>query len=156
AGAGAPASAPSAAERDRGHIEKMGYREFIRHHALNDDFAFSPANYARYLERAEALADALWDHQGPEEEFLKHAGARTGHMTLDSAAGVRQPCLVLVGEDDDVARGVSTPVRFSRELADALPNAQLKLLPGIRHMTFWEQPDLAWAEVRKFLASSRA
>lgn len=151
AGAGAPASG-SRASHEKAEIERMGYREFIRHHALNDDFAFSPEHYRRYPERAEALADALWEHQGPESEYLKHVEARVGYSTVDLAREVSRPCLVLCGSEDDVARGVSTPVRFSSELAAALPNTELKLLPGIRHMTFWEEPDLAWAAVKDFLA----
>jgi 3-oxoadipate enol-lactonase len=150
AGAGAPASASRVAH-EKAEIDRLGYREFIRHHALNDDFAFSPEHYRRHPDRGQALADALWEHQGPEEEYLKHVEARVGYSTLDLAREVRQPCLVLCGEEDNVARGTSTPVRFAGELAAGLPKGQLKLLPGIRHMTFWEDPDLAWAEVHAFL-----
>lgn len=152
AGAGAPASA-SRVGREKAEIDRMGYREFIRHHALNDDFAFSPEHYRRYPERAQSLANALWDHQGPEEQYLKHVEARVGYSTLDLAREVRRPSLVLCGQEDDVARGTSTPMRFAGELARALAAGKLELLPGIRHMTFWEEPDVAWAEVQAFWAT---
>ncbi len=151
AGAGAPAGRPSAVDRDREVIRKVGFREHIRHHALNDDFAFSPASYARHPERAEALADALWEHQGTEEEYLKHAEARSGHSTFDDLDKVAQPALVLVGEEDNVQRGASTPVKVATELAGAL-TAELVVVPGVRHMVFWEDPEPAWAAVRRFLA----
>ncbi|MFI5265999.1 MAG: alpha/beta fold hydrolase [Chloroflexota bacterium] len=153
--AGTPASAPAPSVREREHIAHQGFREFIRHHALNDDFAFTPANYARYPERPAALADALWDHQGTEEEFLKHADARQGYNAIDDARLVRQPALVLCGEEDNVERGISTPVKAARAMAEAFPNGRLHLIPGVRHMTFWEEPDGAWPVTLQFLAGGR-
>ncbi|HVA23423.1 MAG TPA: alpha/beta hydrolase [Chloroflexota bacterium] len=150
--AGTPASAPPPSLREREHIARQGFRDFIRHHALNDDFAFSTANYALYPERAAELADALWDHQGSEEEFLKHAGARQGYNAIDDARRVPQPALVLCGEEDNVERGISTPVKAARALAEAFPNGRLHLIPGVRHMTFWEDPAAAWPPVLDFLA----
>ncbi|HEX6513765.1 MAG TPA: alpha/beta hydrolase [Chloroflexota bacterium] len=150
---GTPASAPAPSIREREHIAHAGFRQFIRHHALNDDFAFTPANYARYPERAQALADALWDHQGPEEEFLKHADSRQGYDPVEDGRHVGQPALILCGEEDDVARGNSTPVRTAQALAEAMPDARLQLIPGVRHMTFWEQPEAAWPPALEFLAS---
>ena len=73
-------------------LSEEGYREHIRGHALNDDFAFSPASYRAHPERAEALADALWEHAGTEAEFLKHVLARQGYDTLADLAAVPQPC----------------------------------------------------------------
>jgi len=149
--AGTPASAPAPSLREKDHIAQQGFREFIRHHALNDDFAFSPANYARYPERAAALADALWDHQGSEEEFLKHADARRGYNAVEAPRKPRQPALVLCGEEDNVERGASTPVKAARAMAEAFPNGRLHLIPGVRHMTFWEDPTTAWPPVLEFL-----
>jgi pimeloyl-ACP methyl ester carboxylesterase len=150
---GTPASAPAPSIRERQHIEHQGFREFIRNHALNDTFAFTPATYANHRERATALADALWEHQGTEAEFLKHADARQGYSAVDDARGISVPVLVLCGAEDNVERGPSTPVRTSHALADAFPNARLHLIPGVAHMTFWEDPDAAWAPVREFLRS---
>src|SRR5262249_15171260 len=137
---GTPASAPAPSIREREHIAHQGFREFIRNHALNDDFAFTPANYAGYPERATALADALWTNQGTEQEFLKPADARRGYSAIYDARELGQPALVLCGEQDDVQRGLSTPVRTSRALVEAFPNSRLQLIPGVAHMTFWEDP----------------
>lgn len=150
AGRGSPANAPSPSAVEREAIGRLGYRDFIRQHALNDRFAFSPRGYKQHPDRAEALADALWLNAGSQEEFLKHAEARRGYDALENAANLRMPVLVLVGGEDNVARGLSTPLRFAQELANAIPDARLHVLPGIRHMTFWEQPDQAWAAVRDF------
>jgi 3-oxoadipate enol-lactonase len=150
---GTPASAPAPSIRERDHIAHQGFREFIRNHALNDSFAFTPTTYAHHRERADALADALWDHQGTEDEFLKHADARQGYDAVADARQVRQPALVICGAEDNVERGQSTPVRTSHGLAQAFPNARLHLIPGVAHMTFWEDPDATWPVVKEFLAS---
>jgi pimeloyl-ACP methyl ester carboxylesterase len=152
--AGTPPGEPAPSIRERDHVAHQGFREFIRKHALNDDFAFTPANFAQHHGRAEALADALWDHQGSEEEFLKHADARQGYNAVEDARDVRQPALVLCGEEDNVQRGRGTPVSTARELAATLPNGRLHLIPGVRHMTFWEDPPAAWAPVKAFLRES--
>jgi 3-oxoadipate enol-lactonase len=133
-------------------IREHGYREHIRGHALNDDFAFSPANYRAHPERAEALADALWEHAGPEAEFLKHVLARQGYDTLADLAAIEQPALVLVGAEDTVRRGSSTPLQVAHDLAAGLPHAALEVVPGVRHMVFWEAPE-CWVRVRAFLAA---
>jgi len=149
---GTPASQPPPSIRERDHIAHQGFRDFIRNHALNDTFAFTPATYAAHPERAQALADALWDHQGTEKEFLKHADARQGYDAVADARQVRQPALVICGAEDDVQRGLSTPVRTSHALAEAFPDVRLHLLPGVAHMTFWENPEPAWAVVKDFLS----
>ena len=79
------------AARRPGAIEReiaADYRAHIRNHALNDDFAFHPANFRAHPERAEALADALWEHAGPETEFRKHVLARQGYVTTEGLAEI--------------------------------------------------------------------
>jgi pimeloyl-ACP methyl ester carboxylesterase len=147
---GVPREVPAAVERE---IAEHGYRAHVRNHALNDDFAFNPENYRARPERAVALADALWEHAGPEAEFRKHVLARQGYVTTEGLADVRTPALVICGEEDTVARGTSTPVGVARELAAGLPNARLALVPRTRHMLFWESPEACWGAVREFLAS---
>jgi pimeloyl-ACP methyl ester carboxylesterase len=153
AGAGVPAGTPrvvpAAVERE---IQEAGYRSHIRNHALNDDFAFHPENYRAHPERAEALANALWEHAGTEAEFRKHVLARQGYVTTEGLTAIRTPALVICGEEDTVARGTSTPVGVARELAAGLPHARLVLVPRTRHMLFWESPGACWAAVREFLA----
>jgi pimeloyl-ACP methyl ester carboxylesterase len=153
-GAGETARTPRAvAPSVLRELEEQGYRDYIRGHALNEDFAFSPANYRAHPERAEALADALWNHAGTQDEFLKHVLARQGYDTMADLDRVQQPALVLVGAEDTVRRGASTPLDTARALAAALPNAELEVIPGVRHMTFWEAPERAWTRVQQFLAA---
>jgi pimeloyl-ACP methyl ester carboxylesterase len=131
-------------------VRSLGYRAFIREHALMEH-AFGARTRTEHPQRVEALADALWRHAGTEEEFFKHALARQGHRTLDRAGSIQQPALVIVGSEDFAARGPSTPVAVAPGLAERLPNARLEVIPGVRHMLFWDQPEVVWPRVRAFL-----
>jgi 3-oxoadipate enol-lactonase len=56
------------------------------------------------------------------------------------------PALVLVGELDE-----ATPVAMSEELAQLLPNASLKILPGLAHVPQLQDPDAFFAAIQSFI-----
>lgn len=119
-------------------IREMGFEAYIRSHVDNDGMAFNPSFYHANRGAAAALSDALWSGQSTVEMFRRHERARLTWDTLASAPDVKVPTLVLCGEDDKVERRGSTPVDTARELGQAIPGAELALLPGVRHMTFWD------------------
>jgi pimeloyl-ACP methyl ester carboxylesterase len=57
---------------------------------------------------------------------------------LAKAAEVKVPTLILCGADDNVERRGSTPAGTARRLGELVPGAELALIPGVRHMTFWD------------------
>ena len=63
---------------------------------------------------------------------------------LAAAAAIRAPTLVLQGTRDQM-----TPMRGARQLAQAIPGAQLVSVEGAGHMLMAERPD----EVRRALAA---
>lgn len=58
------------------------------------------------------------------------------------------PSLVLHGDQDPVA-----PVANARLLAERLPNAELKIVPGAGHMLLFDEPEKAVAIIEPFLAA---
>jgi pimeloyl-ACP methyl ester carboxylesterase len=60
---------------------------------------------------------------------------------------IKVPTLVLVGDEDRM-----TPERFSEELAEGIPGAELAVISGAGHMLPLEQPDRTAQVVRDFLA----
>jgi pimeloyl-ACP methyl ester carboxylesterase len=60
--------------------------------------------------------------------------------------GVQCPSLVIVGEED-----ASLPPPKSREIADALPNASLLVIPDAGHLSALEKPDEVTEAMLRFL-----
>ena len=56
---------------------------------------------------------------------------------MDRLGEVHQPTLVVCGADDQM-----TPLRYAQFLSNAIPNAQLSVIPNTGHMVMLEQPRL--------------
>jgi 3-oxoadipate enol-lactonase len=63
----------------------------------------------------------------------------------DRLPSITARTLVMVGEHD-----YATPPDMARTLAEGVPGAQLRVLPGLRHMSLIERPELA-AAIREHL-----
>jgi pimeloyl-ACP methyl ester carboxylesterase len=119
-------------------INKIGFEKYILEHIDNDHMAYNPEFYRSHREQAAALARALWSGQSTVEQYRTHELARLTWDTLVEAPKVKVPTLVLCGADDGVERRGSTPEATARRLAPLIPGAELALVPGVRHMTFWD------------------
>jgi 3-oxoadipate enol-lactonase len=143
AGAGPGSKTPSSDPRELSpeaarEIRERGFERYIRGHVDNDGMAFNASFYREHRGLARALSDALWSGQTTVEQFRYHENARVTWDALAKAAEVKVPTLVLCGADDEVIRGGSTPMDTARELAALIPSAELALIPGVKHMTFWD------------------
>jgi pimeloyl-ACP methyl ester carboxylesterase len=132
-------------------IGEMGFERYIKTHIDNDGMAFNPAFYRENRGLATALADALWSGQSTVEQFRYHEEARLTWDALSKAPEVKVPTVILCGADDEVNRRGSTPVGTARRLGELVPGAELTLVPGVRHMTFWDGTG-ALAALENFLA----
>ncbi len=59
---------------------------------------------------------------------------------------LRVPTLVIVGEEDFV-----TPTVHSREIASAIPGAELVIIPGASHETYADKPEEYFGALRSFI-----
>jgi pimeloyl-ACP methyl ester carboxylesterase len=135
ANSGAPRGATADEERE---IHELGFERFIRGHVENTHMAFGTAFYREHPEIVSALSQALWERQTDAQHFGRHSAARRTWDTLGNAEKIQAPSLILCGADDEVNRAGSTPVGTARKLAERLPGAELVLIPGVKHMTFWD------------------
>lgn len=77
-----------------------------------------------------------------EDNRALNPGARALELRY---AGLNVPALVMAGEDDRVV-----PAEQSRWLASELPDAELRLLPGVGHMIHHVRTDEVAAEIERF------
>jgi len=61
---------------------------------------------------------------------------------------IRVSTLLLWGEGDQ-----RSPINVAERFRDAIPNAELRIIPGAGHVSNMEQPDAFTAHVRRFLSS---
>lgn len=119
-------------------IQTIGFERYIRNYIENDTMAFNPQFYRERGDVVAALADAVWSGQSTVETFRRHEDARLTWDTLEKAAEIKVPALILCGADDDVARRGSTPVGTAKRLAELTVGSELFLIPKTKHMTFWD------------------
>ncbi len=65
----------------------------------------------------------------------------------DRLGGLALPCLILVGEQDKM-----TPPNLSQSMAEAIPGAELKLIPEAGHMPFLERYQEVNQALSEFMA----
>jgi pimeloyl-ACP methyl ester carboxylesterase len=123
---------------DDKEIQQLGFERFIRSHLENDTTAFGPTFFREHPDVVAALGQALWARQTSPEDIRYHHDARRTWDTLGNAPRVQVPTLILVGGDDVVERGGSTPRATGERLAQLVPGAELAVVPEVRHMVFWD------------------
>jgi 3-oxoadipate enol-lactonase len=79
--------------------------------------------------------------------FFRQGDAVRGHDALARLPTLTCPTLVSVAEHD-----ILVPPRFSRELAAAVPKAELRMIESAAHAYFWERPDTFNTMCLDFLA----
>jgi len=123
---------------DEAEIQHASFERFIRSHVENDITAFGANFYRDHPDVVAALGQALWVRQTSPEDLRYHHEARRTWDTLGNAPRLQVPTLILVGGDDVVERGSSTPRATAERLAQLVPGAELAVVPGVKHMVFWD------------------
>lgn len=75
------------------------------------------------------------------------AAAGTGHALGDAVVDIAHPTLVIHGDQDRVV-----DVRNAALLGELMPDARVRVLPGLGHLLFWDDPDRFTAELVSFLS----
>ncbi len=83
------------------------------------------------------------------DSFRRQVEATLAFDTRDRLSEIRAPTLLLFGEED-----ITTPLRFARELESGIPNATLRLVPGVGHGLPWSHAEEFNSVVGEFLDGS--
>lgn len=85
-----------------------------------------------------------------EERLCAQTWLRADYDLLARLAGVQIPTLVLHGSEDLV------PAEYAARIAGAIPGARLVVLPGSKHFSYLDEPDLVQQHVAALLTGPRA
>ncbi|MCW2134272.1 alpha/beta fold hydrolase [Arthrobacter sp. VKM Ac-2550] len=110
--------------------------------AVLTDLMYSPAWTASHPRPYATLGEAT-----TPQARLGHQRASNGHDAWDQLGAISVPTLVLHGSDD-----LMVPPANADLLADRIPNAQVRIIPGGRHAYFEECREVASPIVLDFLA----
>ncbi len=91
-------------------------------------FYADPANLTMLLTTSEKAG-----HPQSLEAYLRQSDAFKRHDVLDRLPSITAPAHVICGEED-----IYTPLRYSIEIANAIPGATLSVIPEAGHGMFWE------------------
>lgn len=128
---------------------EWGHEKYERDHSILVGFTEEFAK--KYPERVGRYLNVRMQNLCPVEFHLRHILARQSHDTSGRLKDIRQPTLILVGEDD---RNMTSEInhRMSSEiLAKAIPNSKLVVLPNERHSYFFGNPEAAHRIIREFI-----
>ena len=106
----------------------------------------NPENITEMLRMAETDP-----HPQTPAMFARQCDAILGFDVLDRLGEISAPTQVIAGAED-----ILTPPRFSKEIAEAIPGAELTVLPNVGHGMFWETPDAFNASLLRALDAQRA
>ena len=111
-----------------------------------EPWLFSPATFENADLRQSIMR--MWaeeEHQEPEG-WMRQTEADIAHDALARLSKIKTPARIIVGRDD-----ICTPPRFSRELLNALPSADLVEIDDAGHCAVFEQPDAVSKAIHEFL-----
>jgi pimeloyl-ACP methyl ester carboxylesterase len=129
---------------------ELGYDAYVRR--VQRETFFTEECAADRPELVEWLAVAFEAGRPSVRDYFQHVAARQQHSTADRLAEIVAPTLVLVGDRDTHRRGTGSHLEQSEHLAKELPNADLVVLPGVKHGYFWEAPEASAQAVLEWLA----
>jgi len=128
---------------------EWGYEKYERDHTIL--VGFTDEFVKNHPERVEHYVKVRMQNLCPVEFYLRHLLARQAHDTSARLKDIRQPTLILVGEDD---RNMTSEVnhRMSSDiLAKGIPHSKLVVLQNERHSYFFANPDAAHKAIREFI-----
>ncbi len=88
----------------------------------------------------------LLAHPVPPHARQLHYQASEGHDAWDQLPQITAPTLLIHGSDDEM-----NVVANARLLAERIPGAELHIIPGARHVYYWDHSEEANRVVRAFL-----
>lgn len=97
--------------------------------------SITPRTYISHPELVEWAHQRWAENPQPLEAYIRQNWACHHHRTIEDLPKIKAPTLVLVADRD-----MQTPVGSNKMIADRIPGAKFKVIPGYGHCVNWEQP----------------
>jgi len=109
-------------------------------------YSTTPEFFAENEEMVEKLVRLRLENPQPAYAFQRQFAAAAAFYSKDRLQRIQAPTLVLAGREDHVV-----PLELVKRLAEAIPNAQLKVIDNAAHLLFIEQPEEVNQAIIQFL-----
>lgn len=131
---------------------QWGYEKYVREHTL--EVGWPPEYIQQHPDRVEDFLRVRMNNLPALEDYLRHVVARQSCDVSQRLGEIKQPVLVLVGDQDHgSATGASHRIA-SEAMAKALPRSQYAVIANEAHNYFMTNPDEAHRIIRQFLGST--
>jgi pimeloyl-ACP methyl ester carboxylesterase len=128
---------------------RMGFEGYIRQHTI--ETGWTKEFVAAHPDLIETFLQVRMSGIAPLENYLHFVLARQEHDHTDRLQEIRVPTLVLVGDDEKHGATDKTHWHAAHELARAIPDAKLVVLPGQGHHYLATNPEVAHKAIREFI-----
>jgi len=131
---------------------EWGYEKYVREHTLEVGW---PHEYIQaHPERVERFLKVRMSNLPTLDDYLRHVVARQACDVSQRLGEIKQPTLVLVGDQDHGSATGSSHRVTSEAMAKALPNGQYAVIANEAHNYFMTEPVEAHRIIRQFLTST--
>jgi pimeloyl-ACP methyl ester carboxylesterase len=128
---------------------RQGFEGYIREHTI--ETGWTKEFVAAHPELIEKFLQVRMSGIAPLENYLHFVLARQGHDHTAKLKEIRVPTLVLVGDDENHGATDNTHWAAAHQLASAIPQAKLVVLPGEGHHYLATNPAAAHEAIRAFI-----
>ncbi len=150
-GAGA-ANAPPIPFKMCNEMVEWGYEKYVREHTL--EVGWTQDYIQANPDRVEHFLNVRMSNLPTLDDYLRHVVARQACDLSRRLGEIKQPTLVLVGDQDHGSATGSSHRVASEVMAKALPNGQYSIIANEAHNYFMTNPDQAHRIIRQFLAAN--
>jgi pimeloyl-ACP methyl ester carboxylesterase len=132
-------------------MAEWGYGKYVREHTL--EVGWTREYVQEHPDQVEQFLQVRMNSLQGLEDYLRHVVARQACDLSARVKEIRQPTLVIVGDQDHGSATGSSHRVDSEAMARALRNGRFAVIPNEAHNYFMTNPAEAHRIIREFLAS---
>jgi pimeloyl-ACP methyl ester carboxylesterase len=122
-------------------LAERGLKEHVRHEILETEGYFTDRFRAEHRDVVEKFWETAWRNHSDVSWYFRYVMARHAYEATHRLPFIKSPVLILVGSRDLAGGGAHFPA--SQMLADRIPGSTLKIMEGVSHGFFWQNPEMA-------------